>query len=120
MKTEGNFIAIDKQNASHYLWGDNCNSWVLVDSASLSVKQESMPIGTTEKLHFHTHAQQFFFILKGTATFYSESEKIIVGEQKGLLIKPGTKHYIANETQEILEFLVISQPTTNQDRTTLE
>ena len=84
MKTEGNFIATDKQTASHYLWGDNCDSWVLVDS------------------------------------FYLESEKIIVGEQKGLLIKPGTKHYIANETQEILEFLVISQPTTNQDRTTLE
>lgn len=120
MKTKENFIAIDKQIASHYLWGDNCDSWVLVDSSGLSVKQESMPIGTREKLHFHTHAQQFFFILKGTATFYPENEKIIVGAQKGLLIKPGTQHYIANETDEVLELLVISQPTTNQDRTTLD
>jgi mannose-6-phosphate isomerase-like protein (cupin superfamily) len=117
---EKDFTTIDKQTASHYLWGDNCNSWVLVDSTGLSVKQELMSAGTREKLHFHAHAQQFFFILKGKATFYPEGEKIIVGEQKGLLIKPATKHYIANETNKVLEFLVISQPTTNQDRTTLE
>jgi mannose-6-phosphate isomerase-like protein (cupin superfamily) len=117
---EKDFIAIDTQTAPHYLWGDNCDSWVLVDSAGLSVKQELMPGDTREKLHFHSHAQQFFFILKGKATFYPESEKIVVGEQTGLLIKPGTRHYIANETNDALEFLVISQPTTNQDRTTLE
>ncbi|RYU95224.1 cupin domain-containing protein [Emticicia agri] len=117
---EKDFIPVDKQNASHYLWGDSCDSWVLVDSAGLSVKQEAMPGGTREKLHFHTKAQQFFFILKGTATFYPAGEKILVSEQKGLLIKAGTEHYIANETNELLEFLVISQPTTNNDRTTLE
>ncbi|MBA4853792.1 cupin domain-containing protein [Emticicia sp. BO119] len=117
---EKGFTAIDKQTASHYLWGDNCESWVLVDSAGLSVKQESMPGGAREKLHFHTYAQQFFYILKGTAIFYAKGERIVVDEQKGLLINPGTKHYIANETDEILSFLVISQPTTNQDRTTIE
>ena|SRR6218665_2027389 len=117
---EKDFIVIDKQTASHYLWGDNCDSWVLVDSTGLSVKQESMPSNTKEKLHFHTHAQQFFFILKGIATFYTDSEKILVAAQKGLLIKPSIRHYIANETDDVLEFLVISQPTTNQDRTTLE
>ncbi len=117
---EKNFVVIDKQAASHYIWGDNCDSWVLVDSTGLSVKQESMPGGTREKLHFHALAQQFFYILKGTAAFYPEGERILIGEQKGLLIKPGISHYIANETDETLEFLVISQPSTNQDRTTLE
>ena len=111
---------IDKQSAEHYLWGENCDSWVLVDTFGLSVKQENMPSGTREKLHFHTNAQQFFFILKGTATFYLENEQVIVTEQKGLSIQPETKHFIANETNENLEFLVISQPTTNNDRTTIE
>lgn len=111
---------IDKQTATHYLWGDNCDSWVLADTLGLSVKQESMPSSTREKLHFHTNAQQFFFILKGTATFYLEGRKTIVNEQKGILIQPKTKHYIANETSERLDFLVISQPTTNNDRTTIE
>ena len=111
---------INKQTAVHYLWGDNCDSWVLVDTPGLSVKQESMPGLTREKLHVHTKAQQFFFVLKGSATFYLEGSKIIVDEQSGLLIKPDTRHYIANETTEQLDFLVISQPTTNNDRITLD
>lgn len=111
---------IDRQTAEHYLWGEDCNSWVLADTSGLSVKQESMPSGTKEKLHFHTNAQQFFFILKGSATFYLDENKIIVVEQKGILIHPKTKHYVANEATERLEFLVISQPTTNNDRTTIE
>jgi mannose-6-phosphate isomerase-like protein (cupin superfamily) len=110
-------LVVDKQTAGHYLWGDHCDSWVLADTDGLSVKQESMPGGTREKLHFHTHAQQFFFILKGTATFYIDNEKLIVAGQKGLLIQPKAKHYIANETNERLDFLVISQPATNNDRT---
>jgi mannose-6-phosphate isomerase-like protein (cupin superfamily) len=111
---------IDRQTAEHYLWGDNCDSWILADTIGLSVKQESMPSETREKLHFHTKAQQFFFILKGSATFYLEENKMIVTEQKGILIHPKTKHFIANETNEQLDFLVISQPTTNNDRTTIE
>jgi mannose-6-phosphate isomerase-like protein (cupin superfamily) len=111
---------IDKETAEHYTWGNNCESWVLANTDGLSVKQESMPTSTKEQLHFHNHAQQFFFILKGTATFYVEDYKIIVRQQKGLSINPKTKHYIANETHEQLDFLIISQPTTNNDRITIE
>lgn len=110
----------DKKTAEHYLWGDNCDSWVLADTPGLSVKQESMPSATREKLHFHTNAQQFFFILNGTATFYLEDEPIVVAKEQGILIQPEAKHYIANESDSQLEFLVISQPTTNDDRTTVD
>lgn len=110
---------IGKETAEHYLWGDNCDSWVLANTEGLSVKQERMPPGTKEKLHYHTNAQQFFFILKGSATFYVEDVCVILAEQKGLLIQPQKKHFIANETDEPLDFLVISQPTTNSDRTTI-
>ena len=111
---------IDTQTAPNYTWGDHCDSWVLTDTDGLSVKQESMPPGTREKLHFHTHAQQFFFILDGVATFYLKGEKEVVQARQGLLIPPQAEHYIANETGAPLTFLVISQPTTNHDRTTLE
>lgn len=110
---------INKQSSAHYLWGENCDSWILNDTEGLSVKQESMPGGTKEKLHFHSKAQQFFFVLNGTATLYVDDKKEIIREQQGLLVTPGTKHFIANETMEPLDFLVISQPTTNNDRTTL-
>jgi mannose-6-phosphate isomerase-like protein (cupin superfamily) len=100
---------IGKETAEYYLWGDNCDSWVLANTEGLSVKQERMPPGTREKLHFHTNAQQFFFILKGSATFYVDDVCVMVAEQKGLFIKPQTKHFIANETDEPLDFLVISR-----------
>jgi len=109
-------MMIDKKAASHYSWGQNCNSWILADTDGLSIKQESMPPGTQEQLHFHAKAQQFFFILKGNATFYCNGEKSIVEAQMGILIPAGTRHYIANETPDEIEFLVISQPTTANDR----
>ena len=79
-----------------------------------------MPSRTKEKLHFHSKAQQFFFILKGTAKFYVADKMESVGENQGILIDPKMEHYIANETEKKLDFLVISQPTTNNDRMTIE
>lgn len=111
---------ISKENSSTYKWGDNCHSWVFVDKDSLSVKLESMPSRTKEKLHFHTKAQQFFFILKGTATFYIEDNIKSVGENQGIFISPKTEHYIAIETGATLDFLVISQSKTNFDRINIE
>jgi len=111
---------IDKKNAAHYRWGNNCDSYVLIETSSLSVKQETMPAGTKEQLHFHTKAQQFFFILKGTATFYVDGTKSVVNEQQGLRVDKKSNHFIANETPESLEFIVISKPAINNDRTNLE
>ena len=111
---------IDKQTAQHYLWGENSESWILADTEALSVKQEVMQAGAKEKLHFHTHARQFFFILKGTAAFYLNNEKKMLTGQQGILVAPQTLHYIANETGEPLEFLVISQPATHSDRTNVD
>jgi mannose-6-phosphate isomerase-like protein (cupin superfamily) len=109
-------MIIDKVNALHYLWGNNCDSWVLNDTPELSIKLESMPPGTKEMLHYHEKAQQFFFILKGTASFYSDDKKHILAPQQGITVLPDQKHFIANETDGVLEFLVISQPSTHNDR----
>lgn len=106
-----------KNNAEHYIWGNGCDSWVLKDSENLSVKQEIMPSQTAEKLHFHHHAEQFFYILKGEAVFYTNDEKFSVKAGESISILPKSKHYISNESENDLEFLVISNPSTNNDRT---
>lgn len=49
-----------KQEASHYIWGEGCDCWVLVDKEALSVKLESMPQGTKENAHYHSVSSQFF------------------------------------------------------------
>ncbi len=106
-----------KNNSAHYIWGSGCDSWILNDSQNLSVKQEVMPSGTAEKLHFHEKAEQFFYILKGEAVFYINEEKFSVKAGESITILPKSKHYISNESEDNLEFLVISNPSTNDDRT---
>lgn len=107
---------IDKDSAAHYTWGSGCESWILTESSDLSVKQESMPEGTREELHFHKHSTQFFFVLKGIATFYLDGQKKTLSNHQGILVLPQVKHFIANETNSPIEFLVISEPSTLGDR----
>jgi len=107
---------IDKETANCYQWGNNCNNWILVDTPAISVKQEKIPAGAKERLHFHSKAQQLLFIRKGAATFYYEGKKEMILEQQD-----ATKnHYISNETSTQLEFSLVSQPKTGNDRINVE
>lgn len=105
-----------KENSEHYSWGDNCSGWYLVKSQRLSVIEELMPPKTQEKRHYHNDSQQFFRILKGTATFEIENETIEVKSGEGIHIPPKMKHRIRNDQSADLEFIVISEPTTRGDR----
>lgn len=105
-----------KENSKHYIWGDNCSGWHLVETKSLSIIEELMPPNTQEKKHHHKTAQQFFKILKGKATFEIENEIIEIEAGNGIYIQPNKKHRIYNKELIDLEFLVISQPTTRGDR----
>ena len=93
-----------------------------------------MPPHTAEQDHFHRHVRQFFFILKGSAVIFlarENPENLLAGEkqerpdfqrielkeQEGLEIQPGLTYRIANESDEDLEFILCSQPSTAGDRT---
>lgn len=104
----------------HYQWGSDCDGWNLVDEDVLSVKQELMPAGTKEAKHYHQTAQQFFYILKGKATFEIEDSIIEITQGEGLHIEAGAKHRISNESSEDLEFILCSQPSTKNDRINCE
>lgn len=119
MKAEGQVVS--KKNAlSHYKWGDNCDGWNLVSQTNVVIKQELMPPQTMEKLHFHSFAEQFFFILKGEAIFLLDDERVRVESNSGLHIKAGQKHKIMNLGGDDLEFILFSYPSTQNDRTNCE
>lgn len=107
------------ENSEHYIWGDNCDGWRLVQTESLSIIQERMPAHTEEQLHYHSRAQQFFYVLKGVATFDLDGDVLNVTENKGIHIKPNQRHKIMNKTDQDLEFIVISEPQSRGDRTEL-
>lgn len=107
---------MDVSNAEHYHWGDACDGWHLVNSETLSVIKERMPSSTKEHLHFHSKAQQFFYILLGTATFEIDGTEYILEPNRGIHIHPGVIHRISNDGEVDLEFLVISNPKSHGDR----
>lgn len=108
---------VSKYNpVTHYKWGNDCDGWNLVDDKNLSVKQEAMPAGTSETTHYHQTAQQFFYILKGTATFEIENQNINVQAGEGIHINAGETHRILNNSDGVLEFILCSQPATAADR----
>lgn len=109
-------IVSAQQPLKHYIWGEKCDGWNLVDAPELSVKQERMPPHTAEAEHYHRKARQFFYILGGTAVFETAEGRVGVAAGQGLEIAPGIKHRIMNESEVELIFLLCSQPTTVNDR----
>lgn len=107
-------------NASHYKWDNNCDTWLLVNSPELSVKEELIPAGEAELLHYHNYAQQFFYLTVGMAFFKLNDDAISPKPGEGVIIPPDAKHSIANKAETELKFLVISQPTTENDRINIQ
>jgi mannose-6-phosphate isomerase-like protein (cupin superfamily) len=101
---------------NQYKWGNDCVSWNLLEDPFLSIKQERMPAGTAEVKHVHSNTQQFFYILKGIATFESDSNKIELISGEGIHVPSGVTHRIMNNTSEDLEFLLCTQPGNITDR----
>ena len=105
-----------KSNSRHYNWGNHCEGWHLVETDSLSIIQEIMPVGRAETLHFHRAAQQFFFILTGNATFEVEGKSYALRAGEGIHILAKQKHRIINTGDIPLEFIVTSEPKSHGDR----
>ena len=108
---------VSKHNPlDQYQWGNQCDGWVLSAKPELSVKLERMPPNSAEQKHFHRHATQFFFILKGQAAFEIDERVVIIHCNEGILVEPGRKHRIINQSDNDLEFLLSSQPAVQDDR----
>lgn len=107
---------MSKDNAEHYVWGQGCDGWQLVNTPELSVIHERMPAGTSEKRHFHNRSRQFFFILSGPVTMEIGEKREVLAAQQGVEIPPGVQHRIANESEHAVDFIVVSQPHSHGDR----
>ncbi|AYV66115.1 cupin domain-containing protein [Niallia circulans] len=105
-----------KSNAEHYLWGDNCDGWHLVKSQDLSIIHERMPAHTSEVRHYHQHARQFFYVLSGIAMIEVDGKEIALNPQEGIEVPPLVPHQMFNKSNNEVEFLVTSQPTSKGDR----
>jgi mannose-6-phosphate isomerase-like protein (cupin superfamily) len=108
---------ISKASAEHFTWAEICDGWFLVNQPErLTVLHERMPPGTWEVRHFHRRALQFFFVLCGIATLELGGTRYTLHTQEGTAVEPGTPHQMMNLADQPMEFLVISQPNSRDDR----
>ncbi len=110
------FVTVSTANAVHYVWGQVCDGWHLVQGPELSVIEERMPPGAREELHRHQRARQFFYVLEGELTMDVEGERSLVQRNCGMEIAPELAHQAFNLSADDVRFLVISQPASHGDR----
>ena len=107
-------------DAEHYVWGMGCDGWHLLKHPELSVIHDRVPPGSAEVKHFHSRARQYFLVLKGRASLEFDDSTVSFGPGEGVHVLPGVRHRFANAGSEAVEFLVISAPATQADRTNVE
>jgi mannose-6-phosphate isomerase-like protein (cupin superfamily) len=111
---------ISTKSAEHYKWGGpqgaDCDGWHLVKTPTLSIIEEFMPPGTTERRHFHNHAHQFFYVLEGELALEVDHQTHILRSGEGLEISPGQSHQAFNRSTAPARILVTSQPPSHGDR----
>lgn len=107
---------ISRNNAEHYIWGENCDGWRLIDEEDRSIIHECMPAGTSEIRHHHKKATQFFFILSGIMSIELNGIMYELKKYDGIEVKSLIPHQVFNTSDKDLEFLVVSQPNTRNDR----
>lgn len=107
-------MIVDRTNAEHYLWQGDCHGWRLCDTPDLAVIREAMPAGRSETRHRHVRARQVFYCLSGRLEIEAEGGTLTLGPGQSVTIAPGVPHVV--RAPEANDFLVISAPTTRDDR----
>ncbi len=108
--------AVSKNNAEHYKWGDGCDGWHLLKRDDLSIIQEEVPPGKREVKHYHKISRQFFYVLSGSAIMDVDGGKQVINKLEGIFIPAGVPHQLINESNEKLEFIVVSFPKSHGDK----
>ena len=112
--------AVSIANAVHYIWGDRCDGWHLLQGEDLSVIEELMPPGTAEVRHRHVRSRQFFYVLEGEAVLELEGSVHRLAARQGLHVPPGAAHQMRNQSAGEVRFLVVSSPRSHGDRETVD
>ncbi|XDZ66552.1 cupin domain-containing protein [Alphaproteobacteria bacterium LSUCC0684] len=105
-----------RQTVTPYSWGQDGRGWRLCDEAKLQVIEEELPPGTAENLHYHAKARQVYYILSGSLRVELDGETCQLAAGEMVEIPPGTRHLIANDGTKTASLLVISSPSTYEDR----
>lgn len=106
----------NRSNSEHYVWAEVCDGWRILDGEDLSVIEERMPPSTSEVRHIHGQANQLFYVLQGALVIEVDGTCFHLAKGDACNVRPGQEHQARNESSAPVQFLVISAPTTREDR----
>ena len=107
---------VHADSANHYVWGEGCDGWRLVDRERLSLREERIPPGRAEVAHVHRVAHQVFYVLSGELTIRTPDGTIPARAGEAVEIPPGVAHLVENCGEADLRFLLFSSPAADGDR----
>ena len=107
-------------NAEHYTWGAGCDGWRLLNNADLAVIQERIPPGLGEVRHYHARSRQLFYVLHGRLQIEIGDVVEELGIGDSIEVPPTVPHSVRNPFEADARFLVVSAPSTANDRVSLE
>ncbi len=110
----------NQSNAPHYTWGRVCDGWRLVDRDDLSVIRERVPPGAGEALHRHRRAEQVFIVLSGELLVEIDAVPSTLRAGDSIEVRAGAAHRVSNPGDVDAWFLVVSAPSTRDDRDVLD
>lgn len=109
-------MIVNRHNTEHYIWGDTCDGWILRENSDLLIIEERMPPSTAEQRHYHSLAEQFFYVLEGTLTMELDGVVHVLEPRSGISVSKEIVHQARNESDKAVVFLVVSAPTSRGDR----
>jgi mannose-6-phosphate isomerase-like protein (cupin superfamily) len=71
-------------------------------------------------MHYHTRARQLFYVIEGQLEIELAGEKVLLASGDSLEVAPVQHHRVTNLSEADAHFLVISSPSTTDDRVNLE
>lgn len=113
---QGPPLVTSRDSAAHYEWGEACVGWRLLNEPDLTVIEERMPPGSAERLHTHDRARQLFFVLAGHLEIVVRGKTRVLRTGESLEIPPRMAHVVKNASEADVSFLVVSAPSTRDDR----
>ncbi|MBJ3763876.1 cupin domain-containing protein [Maribius pontilimi] len=75
-----------------------------------------MPGGTAEIRHYHHRSEQVFYVLAGTLSLECDGATHTLSAGASLSVAAGSPHQAMNVGEDAVRFLVISAPSTRNDR----
>ena len=111
---------IAREDVTPFVGDDGAIIRELASPSNSSVSRHSLaeirhPPGTASQEHYHTEAEEVYFVLDGQGGIYIDGETHDIGPGDVVVIVPGQRHKVSQRGKDELVLLVTCVPAYSED-----